>query len=80
MKQASQISIDEKSYSKGDFSAEGQSIISTLSVTSARILELQNIHAIMTRAKNAYIQDLSAEIVEQKSGVDLSAIFSDDEF
>jgi hypothetical protein len=32
----------------------------------------------MTKAKNAYISDLKMEIVRERSGVDLSALFTDD--
>jgi len=43
-----------------------------------RIQEKQNLIALLLKAKNAYIADLNAEIVQERSGVDLGALFADD--
>ena len=37
-----------------------------------------NERAVLTRAKNAYIDDLKLEVVESKSGLDIGALFADD--
>ena len=42
------------------------------------IQDLKNQHALLSKAKNAYISDLSSDIVHARSGVDLGALFSDD--
>tara|TARA_B110000008_G_C16734561_1_gene470137 strand:+ start:299 stop:670 length:372 start_codon:yes stop_codon:yes gene_type:complete len=53
--------------------------ISQLTITTqAKIHKLNSEHAIITRAKNAYIEDLKGEVVEAKSGLDIAALFSDD--
>jgi hypothetical protein len=33
--------------------------------------------ALLTRAKNSYVDELKREIIKGKSGVDLGALFSD---
>ena len=53
--------------------------LSQLSVTTqAKIHKLNSEHAVITRAKNAYIEDLKGEVVEAKSGLDIAGLFSDD--
>jgi hypothetical protein len=46
--------------------------------TELKIQKLMNERAVLTRAKNAYIDDLKLEVVESKSGLDIGALFSDD--
>ena len=46
--------------------------------TELKIRKLMNERAVLTRAKNAYIDDLKLEVVESKSGLDIGALFSDD--
>ena len=42
------------------------------------IEQLNAKHAVMTRARNAYIDDLKSEVIENKFGVDIGALFSED--
>jgi hypothetical protein len=42
------------------------------------IEELNARHAMLSRAKNAYIEDLKAEVIVKKSGVDVNLLFSED--
>ncbi|EDM69398.1 hypothetical protein RAZWK3B_11687 [Roseobacter sp. AzwK-3b] len=44
---------------------------------TSQLQEAQNLHAVLTKARHAYIADLKNEIVKGKSGVDLSALFDD---
>ena len=46
--------------------------------TELKIRKLINERAVLTRAKNAYIDDLKLEVVESKSGLDIGALFSED--
>ena len=46
--------------------------------TELKIRKLMNERAVLTRAKNAYIDDLKLEVVESKSGLDIGALFSED--
>ena len=40
--------------------------------------ELSNQLALLTRVENPYIADLKTEIVQERTGVDLGALISDD--
>ena len=70
--------IDDVEYSTDGLSEEGYGLVKQLKFTQLRLLELSNQRALMTKAKNAYIADLKMEIVRERSGVDLSALFTDD--
>ena len=70
--------IDGVEYSSDGLSEEGSSLVEQLKFTQLRLHELGNQRALMTKAKNAYISDLKMEIVRERSGVDLSALFTDD--
>ena len=70
--------IDGVEYSSDGLSEEGSGVVEQLKFTQLRLHELGNQRALMTKAKNAYILDLKMEIVRERSGVDLSALFTDD--
>ena len=70
--------IDGVEYSTDGLSEEGSVLVKQLQFTQLRLDELSNQKALMTKAKNAYIADLKMEIVKERSGVDLSALFTDD--
>ncbi len=53
----------------------GKDLLDRLTFVQSRLQELNNQHATLTRAKNAYIDDLKAEVVQKKSGVDFSTFF-----
>ena len=70
--------LDGVEYSTDGLSEEGSGFVKQLEFTHLRLQELSNQSALMTKAKNAYIADLKMEIVRERSGVDLSALFTDD--
>tara|TARA_B100001093_G_scaffold514661_1_gene589213 strand:- start:1557 stop:1835 length:279 start_codon:yes stop_codon:yes gene_type:complete len=70
--------IDGVEYSTDGLSEEGSGLVKQLKFTQLRLHELSNRGALMTKAKNAYIADLKMEIVKERSGVDLNALFTDD--
>ena len=80
MKSSARIKLDNQSYLINDFGHDAKQLIQLLSMTNEQIQECNNMTVLLNRAKNAYIQDLSAEIVKDKSGVDLEALFTDDDF
>lgn len=73
-----QFSIDSVEYLVNDLSEEGRSLIKRLKFVQFKLNELSNQKALMTRAKNAYIEDLKMEIVQGRSGLDLGTLFADD--
>ena len=70
--------IDGVEYSTEDLSKEGCNLVKQLKFTQLKLHELSNQQALMKKAGNAYIADLKMEIVRERSGVDLSALFTDD--
>ena len=59
-------------------SHQGRDLVGRLMFASLQQQELSNQLALLTRAKNPYIADLKTEIVQERTGVDLGALISDD--
>ena len=72
------FSIDGTEYSVDALSEKGLVIFRLLHYSKVRAREIENQQAILNKAKNAYISDLNAEIVQGKSGINLSDLFSED--
>ena len=72
------FTIDGEEYSVASLSKQGLLIFKLLQFSKLRTHEIRNKQAILNKAKNAYISDLNAEIVQGKSGVNLSDLFSED--
>lgn len=69
------INLDGVEYETSSLTDNTKSIFVSLQEASARIQELQNLQAILTRAKRSYIDELKREIIKGKSGVDVAALF-----
>ena len=72
------FTIDGSEYTTDTLNDGGLLIYKQLQFIKLRMLELGNQQAILNKAKNAYISDLNAEIVQGKSGINLSDLFSED--
>ena len=72
------IRIDGQSYEINSLGQNAIILIERLKSTQAGIQEKQNLYSLLLRAKDGYIADLNAEIVQSSSGVDLAALFADD--
>lgn len=72
------FTIDGREYTTDTLDDGGLLVYKQLQFIKLRMLELGNQQAILNKAKNAYISDLNAEIVQGKSGINLSDLFSDD--
>ena len=72
------FSINGVQYSADGLSEEGESLVKQLKFTQLKLHELSNKQALLNKAKNAYIADLTREIVEGRSGVDLGKLFTDE--
>ena len=70
--------IDGVEYDIETLTQEGRDLVARLTFARLRQQELSNQIALLTKAKNAYIADLKAEIIQGRTGVDLGALFSDD--
>ena len=73
------FTIDGREYTTDTLDDGGLLIYKQLQFIKLRMLELGNQQAILNKAKNAYISDLNAEIVQGKSGINLSDLFSEDQ-
>jgi hypothetical protein len=73
------VKIDDRYYSIEHFSHDGKFLIQSLIFGAERLNHLSVRKAFMLRAKNGYISDLKLEITEMKLGVDIGALFSEEE-
>ena len=70
--------IEGGEYDIEQLSQQGRDLCERLNFTQSSLQELNNMLAVLSKAKNAYISDLKTEIVRGRTGVDLGALFSDD--
>ena len=70
--------IEGVEYDIKQLSQQGRDLCEHLNFTQSSLQELNNMLAVLSKAKNAYISDLKTEIVRGRTGVDLGALFSDD--
>lgn len=76
------LRIDGIEYAVDALEGEGRLLLQRVHFTQQRIQELTNLQAVLTRAKNAYIADLRAEIegATPSGSVDLAALISAQSF
>ena len=72
------FALEGHNYNLNHLSDEGRIAYEKLIFVHHMSRELTAEHAVLTRAKNAYIEDIKEEIVQNKSGVDFTSLFQDD--
>lgn len=77
-KMTKRFQIDGIDYNTNDFNSEAKIIMVQLSFVYERLNELKNNMALLSKAKNGYIEDLKTEIIQERTGVDFSDLFSDE--
>lgn len=75
---AEQIELDGQSHDLAALGARAAELAAALERAEALLREAEALLAVLTRARNAYIGDLRAEIVTRRSGVDLAALLDGD--
>jgi len=75
---ASTFKFENQSYRLDDLSPAGQEIFSSLFFVTRHIEQIKNSLAVLNRAKNGYIDDLKLEVIEEKSGIIMSELFTED--
>lgn len=70
--------VDGREYEISSLGQEGQELVGKLTFINVKLQELQNSIALLSKAKNGYIEDLKTEIIQERTGVDFSDLFSDD--
>jgi len=73
-----QFTFEGNRYDLDELTKEAKVIYEKLVFTYQSIEQFNAQHAVMSRAKNAYIEDLKSEIVQKKSGVDLGSLLTED--
>ena len=63
------IRFDNKEYDVADISDEANGVFELLQFAIIRLQELQNMHALLMRAKIGYTQILEQELLSHKSGL-----------
>jgi hypothetical protein len=66
---AKKIQIDDKEYLLEDLSTQAQNTLSSMDFVNGRIQELNNLRALLMRAKNSYISGLKSEVLSNKAGL-----------
>lgn len=72
---AQTLRLDGEEYDLSKASEEAKTLVARLQHLDRLFEEKSNLMALLTKAKNAYISDLKAEIIKNKTGVDLSTLF-----
>lgn len=62
------LKIGDKEYSLEDFDENGRAQLRSLEFTLRKIRELENMHALLQRAKDSYIESLRKEVLASKTG------------
>lgn len=70
--------IDGREYEISSMGLEGKELVGRLTFINVKLQELQNNIALLSKAKNGYIEDLKTEIIQERTGVDFSDLFSDE--
>jgi hypothetical protein len=69
------LNLDGVNYDLSAASEEALALIARLQSLGTLIDEKNNTIVLLTKAKNAYIADLKAEIIKSRTGLDLSTLF-----
>jgi len=65
---AQKIKLGDKEYDAANLSAQGKAVLNLLQFSTQKLQELNNMQALLLRAKNSYIESLKQEILSQKAG------------
>ena len=68
------IKIDDTEYDVDKISDEARKHLIALQFTTSKLQDLKNMQALLTRAKNSYMETIKKEILSEKAGF----LFNDD--
>ena len=71
------VRLGDVDYPIDQLSADGRATLNNYSQIETHLLHLRNLQAVLTKARNAYIEDLKFEIMQARTGLDFD-MFSDD--
>ena len=70
--------LDGKEYETQQLSQECRELVERLRFVRLTIQDIENRMALLSKAKNGYIEDLKTEIIQERTGVDFGDLFSDE--
>ena len=70
--------LDGKDYKVSDLNEYGRELVDRLTFVRLKLQNVENSMALLNKAKNGYIEDLKTEIIQERTGVDFSDLFSDE--
>lgn len=76
--QAATVRLGDVDYPIDQLSADGRVALDNYFQIETHLMHLRNMQAVLTKARNAYIDDLKLEILQGRTGLDYSDMFSDD--
>lgn len=65
---AQKIKLGDNEYDAANLSDEGKVVLNLFQFSTQKLQELNNMQALLQRAKNSYIDSLKQEILSQKAG------------
>ena len=65
----STVKIDDEEYVVAELNEPCKALIAQLNIIEAKLSETKNMQAVLTRAKNSYVQGLKEEIIRTKAGL-----------
>ena len=65
---AQKIKLGDNEYDAANLSDEGKVVLNLLQFSTQKLQELNNMQALLQRAKTGYIESLKQEILSQKAG------------
>ena len=63
------IKLDDKEYDIENLSEQAKATLASLQFATSRMQELNNMQALLQRAKNSYIEIIKQEMVTKKAGL-----------
>ena len=71
------MQIEGKDYDVAALSNEGRKTLTNYMHVKRQLQDAENMHAVLIKARNAYIADLKNQMIRGKTGIDLSTLLSD---
>ena len=68
------VVFGENSYESDDFSEVPRALFIQIQALDIQIVEINNMMAVLRRAKSSYLRELKAEVLTSKSGFDFTEI------
>ena len=65
---AQKIKLGDNEYEADKLSDQGKAVLNLLQFSTQKLQDLNNMQALLQRAKNSYIESLKQEILSQKAG------------